>query len=76
MKSGDLLAHRMPSRAHFVIVPSLGGTLTGDSMARSIIWQVAGAGIAGAAFGCALEDTVAASASPGETVAAFIRAVP
>jgi hypothetical protein len=61
-------------RAHFVVKLGLGGAQTGTKLEGTIISQIAG--VAGSAFGGALEATVRSAVTPSDALEMVVRAVP
>jgi len=74
LRARDPALRGLLERAHFVVKLGLGGAQTGAKIEGVISSQVAG--VAGSAFGGALEAKVRAAATPCEAVEMLVRAVP
>jgi hypothetical protein len=71
---GDPSLRGLLRRVHFVIHLNLGGTQTGAQLEAAISYELAG--IAGSAFGPALEAVVRSAPTPESAVRALVRAIP
>ena len=74
LRAGDPSLRGLLRHAHFVIDLDLAGSLTGAELKGSIISELAG--IAGAAFGSALDAKVRTALSPKDALTTLVHAVP
>jgi hypothetical protein len=74
LRAGDAGLGGLLQRAHFVVKLGLGGAQTGAELKDRICSEIAG--IAGAAFGDALEAKVRLARIPDEALSILLRAVP